>query len=568
MLNLNIFKNHKTSDIQKNQESLKTPEHESTNLEKSPEANSENLNSQVSPELLHDSEGIDIRLEALNEYFKECEEKGIEMTPEMVKLEVRDKLGVEVEELLGKEIDDPEINESHTAMVKGIDDLMNQKATENKTPLSVLRDKVFGSKAAKVAFVSAMLLLKFNPAAAQNTEKKVFDKDHVKTSIDAKKVINPDGNDGKTFKTTAEDYENHSKKVIVKAGSNFDSGKAMLKDPKGVNTKFDKFLSEINKENFSSLMSQNWTVKGSSDETRNIQKGGNEKLTQDRIESLKVNLEKTLHSHDFSKQLSEDQVKKIVEKQFLEIYPKDGLEKGVTYINDLINPVTKVYFTDSEIKTIKDTNPAEYKNLLKACRYTNFELEIENNKMFNIDNYDEAALLCDDSGSMTNTRGGMAKSLDSLSVDKPLKLAYFSDRIDDAANSVANSKAAAKSILNSRNFGYGSQNEKALNSAIEYLNHFKPIVDAKKLNKEFSKRILYIATDEGLHDTGSILELERLAQEKHTDVEFLMFYDKGTKFIKVDLETLKEKVISSDGKILKHLNEFKDKDGKMITFGQ
>ncbi|MFZ4632343.1 MAG: hypothetical protein ACOYL8_04060 [Patescibacteria group bacterium] len=561
---LNPFKKNKS------QEDFVNPEAGLSKVENSPEfQNNIDQERAASPELLHDSEAIDVRLEALNEYFKECEDKGIEMTPEMVRLEVRDKLGIEVEELLGNEITDPEIKQSHKSMVKGIDDLMNQKASVKKTALSVLRDKVFGSKAAKVAFISAMLLLKFNPVAGANTnDKKVVEKDQIKTTIDAKKVVSPDGNDGKTFKTTSEDYkEKTNDKIIITAESNFDSGKSILKDSKNIGLKFDKFLSEITKDNFSNLLSQEWTVKGSSDETKYNKVGGNEKLTQERIDALKTILENTLKNHDFSKQLSQSQIKKILEKEINEVYPVDGLEKGVTYITDLINPATNAKYTDSEVKLIKDKNPQEYKNLLKECRYTNFELIAEDNKMFNTDNYDEMALLVDNSGSMIQTRTNMCQSLDSLPSDKPLRLVYFSDKIDKVVNDAYSPKGASLNILKNTNFGKSSGNEKCLSSAIEYLRNIAPVVDGKKTDKGFSSRIVYIATDEALHDAGAIIQLEEMAKKTHSDIVFLMFYEAGSKFIKVDLETLKLKVIDANGNIAKSADGFKDANGNIINFG-
>lgn len=565
----NPFKKHKEQSEATESESNLEKENFQEEKKDSQESN---LELAKTPDILKDSESIDIRLEALNDYFKECEEKGIEMTPDMVRSEVRDKLGIEVEELLGKEISDPEIKTSHKNIAKDINDLMNQKAEKTKTPLSVLRDKVFKSKAAKVAFVSAMLLLKFNPAAgANNNEKKVVEKDQVKTSIDAMKVVSPDGNDGKTFKTTSEDFkdnpdfEDNPDKVIIKADSNFDSGKAVIKDTKVIASDFEKFLSKIDKDNFASLMSQEWLVKGSSDETKYNKAGGNEKLTNDRINALKTVLEKVMDNHDFSKQLTPDQVKKLLTKEIKEVYPTDGLEKGVTYVTDLINPLTNTNFTDDEVKLIKEKNPQEYKKLLEACRYTNFELAVEDGRMFNADNYDEMVLLVDDSGSMLQTRGNMSQSLDSLSSHKPLKLAFFSDNIDKVPNNVMSSKSASKAILSDSYFN-GSGNEKSLSSAIEYMRNFEPTVDGKNTDKGFSSRVLYVATDEALHDTGAILKLEAEAKRTHTDVVFLMFYDKGSKFIKVDLETLKSKAIDSKGNITQSVSDFKDTEGKTIRF--
>jgi len=359
----NIFKNHKPAE---------TPNIENIeNIEELPVAPAETL--EPKPELA-DSEAIDVRLEALVDYFDQCEKNGIEMTQEMVQTEIRERLGLEVEELLGEKITNPEIKGTHNEIVNRIKEVMSQKAEEKGTPLSFLREKVFKSKAAKAAFVTALLFLKFNPSAAAESKDA---KENIKNKFEyeTKKPVSHDGDDGKTFKAGIEDFTTADGNIMISATHNFETDKADLKDAEHLGEEFDKFLSSIDKTNFKDLIDQDWTVKGSSDERHTNWAGGNEGLTQARINAVVKVIEQILASHDFSNQLTSEQIKQIAEKKIIEIYPTHGAEKGVTYLTDLVNPITGQNFTDAEVKTIKETNPSEYFKLLDKCRYTNFELE-------------------------------------------------------------------------------------------------------------------------------------------------------------------------------------------------
>jgi hypothetical protein len=453
---------------------------------------------------------------------------------------------------------------------------------EKNTPLSLLRDRIFKSKATKAIFMSAILLKSIAPSFASNNDNKVIDKDILEHNINNKKESDKDNKDGKTFKTNPEDYKRFQEKIILKAGSNFDSSKSTLKNVDNIKSSFNDFLSKIDNTNFSNIINKDWIVKGSSDEIQNQSIGGNEKLTQDRIDALRIVLEETLKNHNFEGKLNEDQIKKILEKEIKENSPDNGKEKGVTYITDLINPTTGKNYTEIEVKELKENNTIEYKKLLSDCRYTNFELKIDNEKMFNLDNYDQAIFLVDNSGSMHLNKPLLGSSLDnalSSNKEKSIWVYPFSYKLDWSGFRIIDSKKPSLNTLSIEDFKKGNGNERALSSAIEFLKMLEEkMVKNKiinKLNPDF-KRILYVATDEGIQDPKNILELERLLEVTHTDIEFILFYNDSDikvntsddrKFLKVDFETLKKRSLDANNKTLGDINTFKDSNGKEIRFG-
>lgn len=563
-----IFKNHKAEEAPK-------PE----TIEELPVEQAEKLETK---EELIDSESIDVRLEALTDYFEQCEKNGIEMTKEMVETEIRERLGIEVEDLLGEEITDPELKLTHQEIISKINGLMEQKAEEKGTALSFLRDKVFKSKFAKAAFVTALLFLKFNPAQAADHKENIKDKIEHET----KKPVGHEGDGDKTFKAEPKDFS-HEKmldpkgekaNVIISASSSFESGKAIIKDAKIIKTEFDKFLSSIDSKNIKELLGKEWTVKGSSDETH---PGINEKLTNDRIDALSSILKAAISKHDFSKkiaagEITQEEVKQILAKEILEKYPVNGPEKGVTYLTDLKNPATNQKYTAEEIKVIKDTNPAEYKKLLKECRYTNFELTADDKKVFNIDGYDECGVLVDNSGSMQATKTFMAAELINLNLVKDFKVALFSDKISKFIK-VSDTKSAAREITNMKTGG-GSDYERVCSSAVEYLKMTLYSDTRNKVSAEdMPDRVLYIATDEAIQDVHLLYKVDELAKKTNTDVVFLVFYNEASvdesgkkvinhKIIKLSTEDMKEQIEKNNA--LKNnttMNRFLDKDGKQVV---
>jgi len=446
--------------------------------------------------------------------------------------------------------------------IDNLDVSLVEEEPQKETALSFFRDKVFKSKTAKAVFMGAILLKSSIPSFGANNDAKTIDKYILKTSVNSIKESKVDTEDTKTFKTKIEDYKKFQEQIILKAGSNFDSGKSTLKNIENIKSNFNNFLSKIDKDNFSNIINKDWIVKGSSDEVMNLNIGGNKQLTEDRVNALNVLLRESLINYDFSKQLSPEQIKIIMEKDIVGSYPDSSSEKGVTYITDLVNPLTGLNYTESEAKSIKENNPEEYRKLLASCRYTNFELKINNQKMFNLDNYTHGVVLFDKSGSMKITTEDMVNGLDkaiSSNKDKPFYLLTYSNNIDKGSLKIIKPGESEK-ILHSINFN-GSGNEKSISSTIEYIKSIKP-----DFSREGLRRIIYVVTDEGIQDPENLLELENLADKTNTDIEFVMFTPGGSNFIKVDLETLKNKILDDNNKTIADINTFKDIDGNDVKF--
>ncbi|MFZ2310390.1 MAG: hypothetical protein WAW11_02500, partial [Patescibacteria group bacterium] len=369
---------------------------------KNNEANKEEQTANEAVELIQeshelvDSEPIDVRLNVLNDYLKQCKDNGIEITPEMAEKEISENLGLNISELLDTEIKDDSIKDVNTDIAAQIEAMMNQKATSKGTALSFLRDQVFKSNFAKAAFVTTILFLKFSPGQAANDL--VKDKDNQKTEF--KKPVKLDGgDDDKNYKTGAEDFKGAEKKITIKAGSFFETDKAEIKNQSELGAKFDSFFSSINSQNFEKIMEHNWIFSSSSDERKTSNWGGsNKNLSDARFAEFKQAFEEAKNNHTFSN-LSEDQVKQILDKPILNVQPEDG----VTHITDLVNPKTNQNYTEKEVKALDSVTRDK---LLEKCRYANFEVE---STMFEVGTYGQFILLVDDSPSMRASKANMAE---------------------------------------------------------------------------------------------------------------------------------------------------------------
>jgi hypothetical protein len=66
--------------------------------------------------------------------------------------------------------------------------------------------------------------------------------------------------------------------------------------------------------------------------------------------------------------------------------------------------------------------------------------------------------------------------------------------------------------------------------------------DKVEKGEKISSKIMYIATDEKIQDANKIKNLLEIAKKTNTTVKFLVFYEKGTKVIKLDLEDIDNEV--------------------------
>lgn len=526
----NIFKHSKNSETSTNKRSEAIFQSENlagSELENSPTEN-------LAESKLENSPAIDLRLEALVDYFDQCEKNGIEITPAMAENEILNKLGIKVEELLEAEIKDPELKKIHEDIIAEIQKMMAQKATDQKTILSYLRETVFKSNFAKAAFVTAMLFLKFNPAHSADDNKKIPEQKKDKTEQNINKTNALEGDDAKIYVANAEDFNKLDKKVKIEAISYFDTDKADLKNIPALSDEFENFLSSINETNFKKIMDRDWTIKGSSDEQ--IRPAGNEKLTQARISAFGELFGEILKNHDFSQQLPAEKTEQVLAKKISEIYPTSGQEKGVTYITDLKNQETGEKFTTKEVSAL---NPIERQVLLDKCRYTNFEIS---SSMFEISAYGQCIILVDNSPSMENSQKNMADELRYLNENLPVTVGYFSSELS-VIEQRSNSQEAA--TVMSKMPTKGATNERAFSSAIQYLEKVAKS-DKEKIDSDHKiSKIIYIATDEALQDANRVYELTNLTKANPNieyTIKFLMFSNNGSKVIKLSLEDLINKV--------------------------
>jgi len=482
---------------------------------------------------------FDIKLEALNGYFQECKKNGIEVTDKMARKEIKDVLGLSVNELLNQDITDPKIKKTHKNIAERVEEMANQEATEKNTTLNFLREKVFGSTLAKAAFVTAMLFLKFNPAHAGEQKKSEQAKDKME-HVSEKKAAT-DGGDKKTFPTNAENFKEAGKNIKIEANSYFDTDKADIKDPGTLGNEFDKFLSSINNKNFSKIIDENWVIKGSSDERKTSNwEGKNQNLTEARISAFLNMLESAKQNHDFSKQgLSAENIQQVLDKKINSVYPTNGPEKGVTTLTDLINEKGEKY-TLNEIKNLQTKNPAEYQKLLDKCRYTTFEVQ---SSIIELDGYDKCVLLIDNSPSTEYFRTIIASELEHVSPDKQITEATFSSGLDTPKN-LKNSYEAAMGIKYMSTDG--SNSEHAISAAIQYLDKYQ---NQKNSDGKMAKQVMYLATDEGLRGGNLIKILTEKAAQSNTDVKILMFREGNKKPVGVSLSEINsqiEKIVSGE----------------------
>lgn len=510
---------------------------------------------------------LEIKLAALSSYFLECETNGIELTGEMVEKEIYENLGLDPEDLLEKEIKDPQIAADYQSVVETVKRMTAEKAEQKGTVLSFLREKVFGKKIAKLAFVSALLLLKFNPLQAAEKEKAVVKESATQEVVKPDLKVGGEPDDTKTFKTSAEDFE-HLQEVVISANNHFETNKADLKEVKVFENKLNNFLSSINAGNFASLMAQDWVVEGSSDERPTGWENGNEGLTKARIEAVRMAVIKTISSHDFSGKLSEPQIKALLAKEILASYPQKGQEKGVTYLTDLNNPETGEKYTAEEIKVLKAKNPVKYNKLLDSCRYTNFELKAKSKIFENNKDYNRYYVLIDGSGSMQDNREAMSQELKQLNIDKPFFYANFSDNIGSIKLGL-NSKDLSEKIMKYYDDGLNSGDERAFTSAISMLERIdKANANLFKSKNKIPNSLLYIATDESLQDVDLLDKVKELSERNNVDIKFIVFSPTGDRSVKLTLEEVEEQikannfVKTSNGRMT--LNKIVDEYGRDI----
>lgn len=425
---------------------------------------------------------------------------------------------------------------------------------DNKPSVLEFFRKQFKKPAAKAAFVTLMLFLKFAPdlqAMERGSEDKVEDKTEVVKE-------NKEVEDGKTYEAKADDfqgdrldseveYEDLERYSKLDLSNYFDTDKADISEDNlnEIKDSFSKFLNTINSDNYKQVMASDFKLLGSSDyRPTNRWDRGNEGLTEARLQAVQNALQELLDNYDFlSSDLSEEEIKDIKAKGFVLEMP----EKGVALISDLINPDTNEKFTEQEIEDIKNNDPERYNNLLAQCRYVKAEflspksvdnlerlnpikpefnppmevIKPQENPLTQFNNFDNVIVAADNSPSMIKCQA-LADFIAQQEELKDTKLTFktFSDRLDRGGEVLNSFEELTDRIVNMEK--KGSSREFALKSAISALDRLAdPGVS--------ESNAVFMLTDEALQGItlADINEAKLKSDLKQAQIFFVIAHDRG-----------------------------------------
>jgi len=417
-------------------------------------------------------------------------------------------------------------------------------------------------KSGRVAIVLGLMALKFAVPAMAGESKKTTDNADTDHKTEIKAETHTKGGDGKTLSLEPEDFEGRPMEKLIDFSNSFETDSHIVseKDNADIKKTVNSFLGKITPANYNDVINGNWEIEGSSDERpTNAYKGGNQELTEKRIDAAKNIFEDAIKTFDFSdSKLSAEQIKALQNKAISEKYPQgsEGREAGVTYITDLFNPATGEKYTSAEVEKIKNGDQEEYKNLLEKCRFTRLNLDapttaVESNLekpgdydkkiMEGLDGYERVVFLIDNSYSMADSRHYIAdnilKNLSSIkNVPEKVSVGFFSNNLQ-SLNDAKNMADACKTIKNS--LSTGNSYEKTLGSTITALEKISD-QNEKEGNQSLEKTIVKVATDEAIQD-ASVERLEKiqdLAAKNNIDVKFLVGIDESKRVIEVSVDEL------------------------------
>lgn len=587
MFNLNPFSSKKTETTQSANETH-------SNIHESSEGLSNNgiSNEALSKEIAKEKEvSFDNSISALRETINIQKNLGLEVSPETV----FEMTGMQPEELLayleGREVDAHIDN--FAEIMKPIEEAMNNLDEKYKDP-SKLRNFA-NNKFTKVAFVAAMLFLKFAPQAkAANTEDTIKDKEVIKNEISVSNHIEPDLDHTydatfDNFEATSDDHVYNSEnpkadfeqirdmsKINLENYFITDSDQIGESSQKIITDKFKTFLDKITPENIDDILKTNFTIYGSSDERPTSNWGGsNENLTSARLQSIDNLLSHAL-SEFHSDILSDDEIKQIKAKTFTHSYPihNDGGENGVTYITDLINEDTGNNYTAGEVKDIKAGDIQKYNNLLEKCRNINFSATMDGAEKLNeiksitpslennpigepvlerLAEYKNIVLLFDNSPSMGDSYKYIADAISDQIKDNNHNITFgeFSDKLTGLDN------------LDNPNEVYGRLNDMTHDGSCTE-NSFKSTLKAlNKINvtNPGEKSVMLVMTDEKFQDVSldNLDELQKTAKEKGFELKFMYGSDSKKQVREIKIEDVKASYENTIKKILKPTFDQKSK---------
>jgi len=429
---------------------------------------------------------------------------------------------------------------------------------ENPTILSKIRKFFQTSAAARVSFVFLMLWMKFADVQAIEKPNQDKEKDSTEMVKDNKEI-----DDGSTYEASSEDFnegdgldleseftdlERYAK---LDFSNYFDTDKADIGQDNidKIAQDFSNFLSSINSDNYEEVMAKVFKLLGSSDQRQtNAWEGGNEELTQARLQAVKQVLQEILNNYDFNDSgLSQEQIKDLQAKGFVFEMPENGPERGVTAISDLINPDTNENFSEAEIEDIKLNDPEKYDNLLAQCRYVKAEFlssnEIDNlkkippikaefkpgmkvevplNHLTQLNDFDKVTFGFDNSGSNKQSHKKLVKftAQQEPLQDTELIVKTFSNKLDKGETKIDDLNKLSELV---ENLEYnGDSRERALHCGIEILDN----IEVENLDE---KNLVVIATDEALQGiTYEIIQEAKLkCADKNAELIFVLAHDRG-----------------------------------------
>ena len=423
---------------------------------------------------------------------------------------------------------------------------LDQPATQNSF------QKFANDPMTRAAFVALMISLKLAPDV-QAAEAQFMDNDKVGGQTEIKATVGKEIEPDKIYQAGAEDFKkktdkkendarplegglqenNKFTKLDFTAYFETDSDGMLTGAEIKIADDFEKFLSKITPENAKDLIAADFKIYGSSDERPTSRPGGNEKLTNDRLQRINKILTEVLAGYDF-KNLSKDLADQIKAKGFILDSPQDGAEKGVAYIADLIDPATGVKFTAERIEEIKK-DPHLYQEYLSKCRQVNFEVEINHQLPF-LAGYDKVAMIFDNTGSVSEgdrlpTNKYMANIFKQAPSTQKQKLYFgtFDSNGPEGITAVPDLSALSTNLDKMVCDGDGRE-EAAQRTARETL---------RTINfNSNEKNAVVIFTDEPLQDftLNSYAQLVSLAQNKGADVTFCYADDQKEKLFFLNLK--------------------------------
>lgn len=438
--------------------------------------------------------------------------------------------------------------------IKNIKDFHERISNAQAEPVEEYKDsamrKIANNNFIKASVLSLILFLKFAPHA-EASHGKLHDtkKDNTETTKKAETKI--DGGDKTYHYDGPNPGEDNSMESLAKLDltNSYETDKADIssESQKNIESQVHDFLSGISAANYHDLMSKVWQISGSSDERlTNTWTGGNEELTNARINAAEQIIQTAIDNYDYSQSdLSADQIKSVKEKPFLhDIFEsKNGPEKGVTYLTDLKNPDSKngENYTTAQIKEIQEKDPKKYFSLLEKCRYINVNLMAENDNIPHIDSrpaqletpggeltklenkipeflsHKAVLIIEDNSASMQQSKEAMAQYLeDNYQAKIKVTTASFSADLGDF-NAEQDMREASQSLRNMRSIG--SSNERAIDCTIKAMKLFEA-------QEKAGDGLALIGTDEALQKVSfnDLMTLQNLGQEKNVDIKFLIVH--------------------------------------------